>query len=384
MSQRLRAMQVMDDTRAAVAKGISIIDIFGSPTLVMPEHVQIAIREAAGKTFVRDTRGSSELRETIAIHLKNEYGVQADPTREILITHGAMHGLGVTFRALLQPGDEVIVPSPTFFFDSPIRQTGALPIYVHGLPSEGWRWDFNQFTKALSSKSRAILVCNPTNPTAYVPSRTEVETLIKWAKENNLIVIADEAYARYVYDGAVFTPQMIFRNLYDNIVTVTSLTKNYAFGNWRVGYINAPEALLSEIHRQFEWDALDVGPVPQAAANAVIGGPQLWIEPIMATYQPNRDRLMAVLEKLGLPIVLPAGGPFAFVDFTVLGLRSRELEAQLLAHGIPAVAGDAFYGPDTYARIMFGGSEKEIGRLIKTLADIAAEVENRKITREVR
>jgi aspartate/methionine/tyrosine aminotransferase len=221
-------------------------------------------------------------------------------------------------------------------------------------------------------------VCNPTNPTAYVPSRTEVETLIKWAKENNLIVIADEAYARYVYDGAVFTPQMIFRNLYENLVTVTSLTKNYAFGNWRVGYINAPEALLTQIHYQFEWDALDVGPVPQAAANAVIGGPQSWIEPIMATYQPNRNRLMAALEKLGLPIVLPAGGPFAFVDFTVLELRSRELEAHLLAHGIPAVAGDAFNGPDTYARIMFGG------KLNKTLADISDAAENKKITREVR
>lgn len=384
MSQRLRAMQVMDDTKAAVAKGISIIEIFGSPTLVMPEHVQHAIREAAGKTFVRDTRGSADLRETIAIHLKNEYGVQADPAREILITHGAMHGLGVTFRALLEPGDEVIVPSPTFFFDSSIRQTGALPIYVQALPAEGWRWDINQFTKALSAKTRAILVCNPTNPTAYVPSRAEVETLIKWAKENNLIVIADEAYARYVYEGAVFTPQMIFRDIYENLVTVTSLTKNYAFGNWRVAYVHAPEALLTKIHHQFEWDALDVGPVPQAAANAVISGPQSWIEPIMATYQPNRDRLMTALEALGLPIVLPAGGPFAFVDFALLGLRSRELEAHLLTHGIPAVAGDAFNGPDTYARIMFGGSEDVIGKLIKALTDIEAQTDNKNATREVR
>ncbi len=373
MSQRLRAMQVMDDAKAAATNGISIINIFGSPTLVMPEHAQAAISEASRKTFTRDTRGSIELRNTISAHLKKEYGVQADPIDEILITHGAMHGLGVTFRALLQPGDEIIVPAPTFFYDNPIRQAGALPIYVEAQESEGWRWSIDQFENAFTDKTRAILVCNPTNPTGYVPSRVEVETLVSWAASHKILIIADEAYARYVFDDATFTPQMLFRENYDGLVTVTSLTKNYGFGNWRVGYIHAPKPLLTQIHQQFEWDALDVGPVPQAAANAVIGGSQSWIEPVMATYQPNRDQLMAGLKNVGLSAVLPAGCPFAFVDFAATGLSSRELEAKLLSHGIPAVAGDAFKGPSTFARIMFGGSEKAIGELIAALAAIMTQ-----------
>lgn len=383
MSQRLRAMQIMDDTKTAIAEGVSIVEIFGSPTLVMPEHVQTAVREAAKKTFVRDTRGSLELRKTIAAYLKKEYGVVANPAGEILITHGAMHGLGVTFRALLNSGDEVIVPSPTFFFDSPIRKTGAIPIYVEALQSEGWRWNVSQFETALTSKTRAILVCNPANPTAYLPSRAEVQALIQWAASHRLLVIADEAYARFVYDGATFTPQMTFSGEYQNLVTVTSLTKNYGFGNWRVAYINAPEPLLKQIHRQFEWDALDVGPVPQAAANAVIGGPQAWIEPVMKTYQPNRDRLIAGIKPLGLHPVLPAGGPFTFIDFSALGLRSRELEANLLSYGIPAVAGDAFYGPDTFARIMFGGSESVIDQLIAALTLVMDQAKKNNTSMEV-
>lgn len=369
-------MQVMDDAKTAIAQGALLVEVFGSPTLVMPEHVQEAVREAAGKTFTRDTRGSHQLRKTIAIHLEKEYGVDADPDKEILITHGAMHGLGVTFRALLSLGDEVIVPSPTFFFDNPIRQAGALPIYVQALESQDWRWDINQFEKAITSKTRAVLICNPTNPTGYLPSRIEVEALINWASTHNLLVIADEAYARYLYDGRTFTPQMLFQKKYDKLVTVTSLTKNYGFGNWRVAYIHAPEPFLSQIHRQFEWDALDVGPVPQAAANAVIGGSQAWIEPVMATYQPNRDRLMAGLKEIGLPAVLPASTPFSFVDFSALGLGGRDLEMNLLAHGVAAVAGDAFNGPETFARITFGGSQSAIDALIHALAAIMAQKKN--------
>ena len=373
MPKRLRAMQVMDDAKAAVMQGTSLVEVFGSPTLVMPEHVQVAVREAAGMTFSRDTRGSYQLRKTIAMHLDKEYGVYADPEREILITHGAMHGLGVTFRAILSSGDEVIVPSPAFFYDRSIRQAGALPIHVQALESKNWGWDINQFEKALTSKTRAILVCNPANPTGYLPSQIEVETLINWASSHDLLVIADEAYARYVYDGRTFTPQMLFRKSYDKLVTVTSLTKNYGFGNWRVAYIHAPELLLSQIHRQFEWDALDVGPVPQAAANAVIGGSQAWIEPVMATYQPNRDRLMAGLKKIGLPAVRPASTPFLFVDFSALGLGGRDLEAHLLVHGIAAVAGDAFSGPGTFARIMFGGTQNAIDELINALASTMSQ-----------
>jgi aspartate/methionine/tyrosine aminotransferase len=363
-------MQVSEQARYAAARGVSIIPTFGSPTLVMPPHVQDAVHDAAGRVFEHDTRGSLELRKVIADNLKNEFGVFADPSSELLITHGAMHGLGVTFRALLEAGDEIIVPAPTFFFDHPIRQTGALPQYVDCLESENWRWDIPRFEKALTPKTRAILVCNPTNPTAYVPSRDEVKALLDWAAANNLTVIADEAYARYVYDDAVFTPQMSFRDRYDKLVTVTSLTKNYGFSNWRVGYVHAPEPLLSKIHRQFEWDTLDVGPVPQAAAAAAISGPQEWVTSVLSRYEGNRDRLLWGLDQAGLKAVKPVGGPFAFVDFAALGLHSEALEAELLSHGIAAVAGDAFMGPDTFARIMFGGSDEALTALTTALMKI--------------
>ena len=360
-------MKIAEDARNAALNGAAIIPTFGSPTLVMAEHVQTAIIEAAGRVHDRDTRGARALRDTISQYLAQTYDVVADPERELLITHGAMHGLSVTFRALFEPGDEVIVPAPTFFFDESIRSTGAIPVYVDLLEADEWQWDLERIAAKVTPRTRALMLCNPNNPTASVPSRDLVQAVVHWAASKELLVVADEAYARFVFDGDVYTPQMKFRNDYEGLVTVTSLSKNYGFSNWRVGYVHAPEPLLSRIHLQFEWDALDVGPGPQAAARAVIDGPQEWLEKVLATYQPNRDQLMDGLAKIGLSAVRPRGGPFALVNFSSIALRGRELEAGLLARGIAAVAGDGFMGPNTHARIMFGGLTEDVARVIEGL-----------------
>jgi len=371
--ERLPAMQIVEQASDAVASGTAMIPVYGSPTLVMPEHVQAAVADAARRVHERVTRGWLSLRQTIAENLRDTYGVTADPERELLVTHGAMHGLSVTFRGLFELGDEVIVPAPTFFYDEAIRMSGATPVYVDLLESDDWHWDLGRLEGTVTSRTRGVVVCNPNNPTATVPSRDEVRALVDWAATRGLIVVADEAYARFVFDGGVFTPQMTFRDAHPDLVTVTSLSKNYGFSNWRVGYVHAADPLLAKIHRVFEWDALDVGPVPQAAAQAVIAGPQSWIEAVLATYQPNRDRLMAGLAGTGLRAVRPAGGPFAFVDFADLGLSGRALEAALMARGIAAVAGDGFQGPDSYARIMFGGTTEALDAVIGVLHRLVDE-----------
>ena len=362
--ERLPAMAMAEQGRFASAEGKKVIATYGSPTLVMPDHVQEAVRDAAGRIFDRDTRGSLGLRTTIADYLSATHALAVDPQRELLITHGAMHGLSVTFRALFAPGDEVIIPAPTFFFDASIRSTGAIPVYVALREDNGWRWDLDEMAAALTPRTRALVVCNPNNPTSTVPTYEEVAALVAWASAQGLIVVADEAYARFVFDGARYTPQMTFRDLHPQLVTVTSLSKNYGFSNWRVAYVHAPEPLLTRIHRQFEWDALDVGPVPQAAAQAAISGPQDWIETVLATYQPNRDRLMRGLADAGLSCVRPAGGPFAFVNFSSWDVRGRELESVLMSRGLYCVAGDGFQGPDTHARVMFGGDAEAIDQVI--------------------
>ncbi|MGW7689063.1 pyridoxal phosphate-dependent aminotransferase [Streptomyces asiaticus] len=368
--ERLPALELADRARTAPPNHAAMVPFRGVPMLPMPEHVVEAVRTAVGEVFPRSSRGSEELRQAIAARLEAAYGLAVDPGRELLITHGAQHGMSVALRALLSPGDEVVIPAPSYFFDGMIRLAGARPVYVPSDESRGWDHVPAAVEAAITPATRALLICNPNNPTGYVPSRERLRQLLAVAARHGLIVFSDESYERYVWDGPGYVPQMLLRDHHPDLVTVTSLSKNYAFTSWRVGYVHAPAHLLKPIHHALEWDAINVGDVAQAAAHAVMTGPQHWIEQEFATMRARRDILRGGLESAGLASVRPDAGVFVFVDCAPLGFRGRRLERLLLDHGLTAIAGDAFAGPDTHVRMVYGGSVadlEEVGRRLREL-----------------
>ncbi|MFJ1997761.1 pyridoxal phosphate-dependent aminotransferase [Streptomyces asiaticus] len=368
--ERLPALELADRARTAPPHHVAMVPFRGVPMLPMPEHVVEAARTAAGEMFPRNSRGSEGLRQAIASRLEAAYGLAVDPGRELLITHGAQHGMSVALRALLSPGDDVVIPAPSYFFDGMIRLAGARPVYVPSDEGRGWDHVPAAVEAAITPATRALLICNPNNPTGYVPSRERLCQLLDIAARHGLIVFSDESYERYVWDGPGYVPQMLLRDHHPDLVTVTSLSKNYAFTSWRVGYVHAPAHLLKPIHHAFEWDAINVGDVAQAAAHAVMTGPQHWIEQEFATMRTRRDILRDGLESAGLASVRPDAGVFVFVDCAPLGFRGRRLERLLLDHGMTAIAGDAFAGPDTHVRMVYGGSAadlEEVGRRLEEL-----------------
>ncbi|GAA0981348.1 MULTISPECIES: pyridoxal phosphate-dependent aminotransferase [Streptomyces violaceusniger group] len=368
--ERLPALELADRARTAPPHHVAMVPFRGVPMLPMPEHVVEAARTAAGEVFPRNSRGSEELRQAIASRLEATYGLAVDPGRELLITHGAQHGMSVALRALLSPGDDVVIPAPSYFFDGMIRLAGARPVYVPSDEGRGWDHVPAAVEAAITPATRALLICNPNNPTGYVPSRERLCQLLDIAARHGLIVFSDESYERYVWDGPGYVPQMLLRDHHPDLVTVTSLSKNYAFTSWRVGYVHAPAHLLRPIHHAFEWDAINVGDVAQAAAHAVMTGPQHWIEQEFATMRARRDILRGGLESAGLASVRPDAGVFVFVDCAPLGFRGRRLERLLLDHGMTAIAGDAFAGPDTHVRMVYGGSAADLEEVGRRLGEL--------------
>ncbi|WP_438492715.1 pyridoxal phosphate-dependent aminotransferase [Streptomyces asiaticus] len=368
--ERLPALELADRARAAPPHHVAMVPFRGVPMLPMPEHVVEAARTAAGEVFPRNSRGSEELRQAIASRLEATYGLAVDPGRELLITHGAQHGMSVALRALLSPGDDVVIPAPSYFFDGMIRLAGARPVYVPSDEGRGWDHVPAAVEAAITPATQALLICNPNNPTGYVPSRERLCQLLDIAARHGLIVFSDESYERYVWDGPGYVPQMLLRDHHPDLVTVTSLSKNYAFTSWRVGYVHAPAHLLRPIHHAFEWDAINVGDVAQAAAHAVMTGPQHWIEQEFATMRARRDILRGGLESAGLASVRPDAGVFVFVDCAPLGFRGRRLERLLLGHGMTAIAGDAFAGPDTHVRMVYGGSAADLEEVGRRLGEL--------------
>ncbi|CCQ14452.1 putative uncharacterized protein [Rhodococcus sp. AW25M09] len=364
---RLSALAFSERVKARIDRGEDLVPVRGVPVLPMPQHVVDAVSVAAAQPHARATRGTPALREAIAHTLRSTHSMTVDPESEVLVTHGAQHGMSVALRALVAPGDSVIVPTPTYFFDGMLRSAGAQPKYVATSSSDGWSIDPAAIRDAIDGTTRAILLCNPNNPTGNTPTVEVLRAIVDIAEQHDLYVLSDESYERYVHSGPGYVP---LRSLADSttpatdrIVTVTSLSKNYAFTNWRVGYVHAAAPTLTKIHSAFEWDAIDVGSVPQAAAVAVLSGPQDWLEVEFATMKQRRDELVRAVARFAVPAATPDAGVFLLADLSASGLTGRELEESLLDHGITALSGDGFHAPAGHVRLLYGADIDSVSAL---------------------
>lgn len=363
---RFPAMALAD---RALVRGTSLIPMYGAPVVPMPEHVTEAVRAHDARLAQRHTRGTSPLRHAIAGMLRQRDDVIVDPEHELIVTHGASHGLSVTLGALCGPGDDVVVPVPTYFFDGAVHRCGATPRHVPCRESSEWALDLDAIADAINGRTRVVLLCNPINPTGRLHTAREMDGLVEIAMERGVVLVSDESFSHYCYDGP-FVPAATRCARYDRVVTIQSLSKNYAFADWRVGYVHAPPDLLDAIHRCFEWDAINVGSVPQAAAAAAVTGPREWIDSLIEGYPAKRDLVVGRVRAAGFSAVTPGAGAAALVDFSPLGLVGRALEDRLLAHGIAALAGDAFHGPASHARLLFGAGLADLHRLGDALDDL--------------
>jgi aminotransferase len=304
----------------------------------------------------RPSRGILELRTAIAELLSRECGASIDRETNVLVTNGAMHALDVVFRALLGPGDRVIIPSPTFFYGGMIRLTGAEPVYIPCYEEDGWRWDLSRISQAIDSNTKLFIACNPSNPTGYLPTRQDIDAILELAQKHNFVILSDESYERLVYDGASHYSIGPFLRSWQNTVLIRSMSKSYAMSTWRIGYIVGSDAMIDACLKVFEWECLYCNYIAQKAAAAAIQGPQDWLLDIVPEYQRNRDIAYGYVQQTELlSCICPKASPFLFINVSCLGSDCRSLaEDLLLEAGIPTVAGWYFQAPG-YVRVPFGG-----------------------------
>ncbi|MGC0420119.1 pyridoxal phosphate-dependent aminotransferase [Embleya sp. AB8] len=371
MSMRARAAR-------AAREGVRVLPLVGAPVLPMPEHVRQAVVRAMDEPDPRDSRGLAELRAAIAAELEREHGLRIDPERRLLITHGAMQGLSLVLRTVLAPGDEVIVPTPTFFFDGAIREAGAKPTYVPSRERDGWALDIDDLEAAVTSRSRAVLVCNPNNPTGYLPDAATIAAVADFAARHGLLVISDDSWQHFTFDGNKYQPVEAFSERWPHLVTVTSLSKYYALASWRVGYVLAPPSIIEAIERRFQWEAVCCGVVPQRAATAALTGPRDWLDRALSTYQAKRDLVCDGIAEIGLAEpARPAAGAFLLVDCSPLGDTPAEIDHALWRNGIPTIRGADLHAPDTHVRLTIGSDEQVLRDLIQALAQSYRESSSR-------
>lgn len=342
MGDRIMALQASGKNIVALQMGDPD---FGTPSAV----IDVALKAMqSGHTHYGPSRGTPELRKAVATKLLRDEGVEYNPETEILITHGGIHAYYLAMQSILNPGDDVLIPDPSWATHSnmAIMLRGNV-IRVPAPAENSFIPYFEAWEKALTPKTKVIVLNYPSNPTGMFPSKEYLERLQDFAKANNLWVVVDEVYGSLYYDEKP-TSAAAIDGAKERTLLVNSLSKSYAMTGWRVGYLAAPQAIIENAIKAGQNSITCVAPFIQKAAAFALTDSAIQEETanMRAAYKRRRDlviRLSHELESEKVKIIPPQGAFYFFLDLRSLNMLSVEMCEKILEeYGVGLVPGSAF------------------------------------------
>ncbi len=353
--------------RQLKAEGKKVYDFsVGEPDFTTPEHIcQAAVAAMkAGHTHYTASSGIPELRAAVAKRYRETHGLDYTP-QQVIISNGAKHSLHNVFTVLCDPGDEVIIPAPYWVsYAELVKLAGGKPVIVPTEEANGFKLTADQLRRAITPRSKLLLICSPSNPTGTMYEPDELGELADVVLDSKLTVVADEIYERLIYGDHQFASFATVRSgLQDRVITVNGVSKAYAMTGWRIGWTLSPLPIAKAIDVLQSQETSNPSSVSQYAALAALEGSQACVEQMLAEFAKRREfvrRRIAELPKLTCPE--PAGAFYAFINIkphlgrTYSGVKvdnSSQWCLELLAQqGVATVMGSAF-GAEGYARISF-------------------------------
>lgn len=289
----------------------------GAPDFDGPPEVLAAAVDAVNSAMNQYAPGigMSAAREAIAHHAARFYGQKLNPQTDVLVTAGATEGVFAAILGLTDPGDEVIVFEPVYDTYVPnMIMAGVTPRYVP-LRGDDWTFDPDELARAFNSRTRAILVNTPHNPTGKVYARDELRVIADLCVKHNVIAITDEVYEHILYDDAVHTRLAMLPGMEDRTLTISTLGKTFSVTGWKIGWAIGPAALVNATNQAHQFITYAVASPLQAAAATALKLPMSFFENLRMTYQSRRDRMVDTLQKAGFKIFKPQGSYFIMVDW---------------------------------------------------------------------
>ena len=320
----------------------------GDPDLATPPHIIEAAKKALdnGTTHYTAVRGTSELRRAIAAKLKRDNNLDYDPETEVLVTCGAEEAVFLSLFAILNPGDEVMVPAPRYTsYDEAILMWGGNPVIVPCNPDDDFTFRPEAIRKCITPRSKAISLVNPGNPIGMLDPEI-VEGIAAVAMENDLLVISDEIYENMIFDGTPHLSIAAVPGMRERTITINGPSKSYAMTGWRCGYLAAPAPLCELLTEPAHTVTICCPAVTQAAALAAYTGPQDCVAEMRGIYDHRRRFMMGELDTMGLKYVKPRAGFYLFTDVTSLGMTPDEFCMRLLTEAqVMVFPGSLFADP---------------------------------------
>jgi N-succinyldiaminopimelate aminotransferase len=289
----------------------------GAPDFDGPPEVLAAAVEAVNGAMNQYAPGIGlpAVRAAIARHAERFYGQKLDPDTDVLVTSGATEGMFAAILGLTDPGDEVIVFEPVYDTYVPnLVMAGVTPRYVP-LRGENWTFDPDELARAFNSRTRAIIVNTPHNPTGKVYSRDELRAIVDLCVKHGVTAITDEVYEHILYDGAAHTRLATLPGMEDRTVTISSLGKTFSVTGWKIGWAVGPAGLVHALNQAHQFITYAVASPLQAAAATALDLPLQFFQNLRASYQSRRDCILDVLKKSGFKVFTPHGSYFIIADW---------------------------------------------------------------------
>jgi aminotransferase len=343
----------------------------GEPDFVTPWH----IREAGtyslekGYTMYTSNSGMLELRQELANYLELRYGVSYHPEYEILITVGSSEGLDLAMRAIINPGDEVIIPDPCYVaYPANIILAGGSPISTPTTAENNFAIKATDIEARITKQTKAILIGYPANPTGAVMSKSESGAIAELAKKYNLLVISDEIYARLVY-GVEHICFPSLPGMKERSILISGFSKSHAMTGWRIGYVAADRRFIQALTKIHQYTMLCAPTMAQMAAIEALRNGDSEVEKMVQEYNRRRRLMVKRLNEIGLPCFEPKGAFYAFPSIKATGMSSEDFAEKLLMEEKVAVVPGTAFGPcgEGFIRCCYATSvsdiEEALGRM---------------------
>lgn len=343
----------------------------GEPDFVTPWH----IREAGiyslekGYTMYTSNSGMPELRQELASYLERHYGVNYHPEQEILITTGGSEGLDLVVRAIVNPGDEVIIPSPCYVaYPADIILAGGVPILIPTDEENNFVIRAADIEARITQKTKAILIGYPSNPTGAIMSKREADAITQLVEKHDLLVVSDEIYARLVY-GAQHICFPRLPGMKKRTILVSGFSKSHAMTGWRIGYVAADRHFIQALTKIHQYTMLSAPTMAQMAAIEALRNGENDVEKMVQEYNRRRRFMVKRLNEIGLSCFEPKGAFFAFPCIKGTGMNSEEFAEKLLLEEKVAVVPGTAFGPcgEGFVRCCYATSLPDIEEALRRM-----------------
>ena len=354
----------------------------GEPDFQTPWHIRDAGIYSLDKGFTKYTpnAGLSDLRRSISRYMKRRFDLEYAPIGQILVTVGGSEGLDLCFRCLLEPGDEVIIPTPSFVCYGPlVSMIHGTPVYVETKAENEFRLTADELRCAITPRTKAVVLPFPNNPTGGIMSREDLEALADVLRGTDIMVISDEIYAELTY-GQRHASMANIPDMYERTIVINGFSKAYSMTGWRLGYICGPKELIAAMTKLHQYGIMSAPTTSQYAAIEAMEHGDKDIQDMKDEYDGRRRFIVDGFRKLGLDCFEPRGAFYCFPCIKSTGLTSEQFCEQLILEEKVAVIPGTAFGPggEGFVRACYAASMKDLGEALNRIERFLTKLKEQK------